>query len=105
MPLTVGTPTSPAGRLVFDRSGYNSTDVIGFRVLVEGVEPVVGEAVFTGTVTLPNGQHLTVSGAVPVHQTVVFGPFTGAGYTVTQDPSDPASYQAIPHPAVDPDGL
>lgn len=78
--------------LTFDRDTYGPGDTIGFTVTVDAPMAVV--TAVHGTVETPGGVLLPADSTTTVHG--LYGPFTAAGYTIVQDPEDPATFTATP---------
>lgn len=98
MPLSVrmtGEPPPMAtGRIVFDKEVHAPGEPIALRLVVDDAVPL-SSVTFTGTFTV-QGQEGTATGTTQVGSVVEYGEVTAAGYTVVQDPADPARYTATP---------
>jgi hypothetical protein len=78
--------------LTFDQPSYGPGDTIAFTVSVNA--PMASSLTVAGHVVLPDGTNLPAESTTTVHG--VFGPFVADGYTITQDPANPARFVAIP---------
>lgn len=81
-----------AARITFSKPSYQPGETIDFEVTVD--EPMSSTVTVDGHVTLPDGTVLPATSTTTVDG--VYGPFTASGYTVTQDPDDPAHFTAAP---------
>lgn len=77
---------------VFDKASYAPTDTINFQVVT--TETMTAAVPFTGSLELPSGATVDVSGSATVSG--VYGQMSGSGYTVTQSATDPSQYTAVP---------
>lgn len=79
--------------LIFGQTtDYAPGDTITFQVAT--TEPMSAPATFIGTVEFASGVILPLTGTATVAGS--YGPFSGTGYTVTQDATDPSRFTAIP---------